>query len=294
MIPLAISHSRPSNSQVYFPRLPDNLASSKKPNLPTTQPAEACIMPIRHRSLCRLWKLLAVLILASFTATSGLLAQVPQLTGAPEPIQKLAADLQGKPAQEVREEIITRFGPAQRNIGSGFRIEQWDLSEGVLTFHPIVGPSFKDQAGKLFRLMRTTNPVGKNILDSYEMTTLPDPDNYGNRFWLGNVKFGADGSYLFVDSKQHAEHRTNQRGNFFIEHPEGTVAVRYPEGITADTLLESLPEDTMVARLEFLSADGKNKATFSIKSSERARTLTFSAESPLSFAMDTSWQNYWQ
>lgn len=277
---------------MYFPRLPGNLATGKA--LFSEDPAETHTMPNRHRSISRLWKSVAPLIFATSATASGLLAQTPPGTEAPEPIRKLAAGIQGKPSPEVREEIITRYGPAQRDIGSGLRIEQWDLADGMLTFHPIVGPSFKDKAGKLFWLMRTSNPVGKTILKSYEMTTLPDPDNHGNRFWLGNVKFGADGSYRFEHSDQHAGHRAKQRGNYFIENPTGSVAVRYPEGITADTLLESLPEDTLVARLEFLSADGKNKAAFSIKSSERARTLTFGAETPISFAMDASWQNYWR
>jgi len=251
-------------------------------------------MQTRHCSLHRLWKSATLVVLASFATASGLLAQAPQLTGAPEPIQALATGIQGKSPGEVRQEMITRYGPAPRDIGSGLQIEQWTLYGGVLTFHPLVGPTFSDKAGRLFWLIRTTNPVGKNIVDSYEMFTLPDSENHGTRFWLGNVKFGADGSYRFVDSGQHVRHRANQRGNFFIEHPEGMVTVRYPEGITADTLLESLPEDTIVAHLEFLSADGNAKAAFSIKSSKRARILTFSADTPLSFALYTSWRNHWQ
>ncbi len=82
--------------------------------------------------------------------------------------------------------ISKRLGPPQRDNGSGVRIEQWDVSGGVLTFHPYTGPTFFNRkAQKFFRLLRTTNPVHANLLQSYEMTTLPDPDDHANALLAG-------------------------------------------------------------------------------------------------------------
>lgn len=44
--------------------------------------------------------------------------------------------LQGKSSDEIRTAIIDRFGPPTRNVGSGLRIDQWEIAGGVLTFHP--------------------------------------------------------------------------------------------------------------------------------------------------------------
>jgi hypothetical protein len=235
----------------------------------------------------------AVLLL--LVAACGIRAQAPDITETPQPIQELASAIQGKGPDDVRTEIIKRFGSAHREMGSGFRIEQWDLFGGVLTFHPASGPTFVDPGtSKRYRLLRTTNPAGANILESYEMTTLPDAKNHDMKYWLGNVKFGAGGSYRFIDSHQNLDHRAGQNDNFFMLHPTGTVAVRYVPPITADTLLESLPENTVVAHLDFKSNDHKHEATFSITSSERSRTLSFGADKPLSFLMDGWWKNLWR
>ena len=61
---------------------------------------------------------------------------------------------------EVRAAIIQRFGNAPRNVGSGVRIEVWQLPEGSLRFHPDVGPTFLDSKTKRqFWLLRTSNSV---------------------------------------------------------------------------------------------------------------------------------------
>jgi hypothetical protein len=220
-------------------------------------------------------------------------AQASDISGAPKPIQDLAAGIKGKSPQEVRAEIIRRLGPPQRDVGSGLRIEQWDASGGVLTFHPTEGAFFSvtSETKKTFRLIQTTNAVRDCILQSYEMTTLPID---GTRYWLGNVKFAEDMTYRFTDSRQHSGQRGAQGENFFLLHPEGKVEVHYLPPVTADTLLESVAEGTAIARLAFTSADGKHQATFSITSSERSRSLDFSAEKPLSFLMDTSWKSSWR
>jgi len=219
-------------------------------------------------------------------------AQAPDISDAPKAIQTLSASIQGKSSAEVRTAIIERLGPAQRDIGSGLRIEQWDTSDGVLTFNPSSGPIFSDpKAKKVFRLLRTANPVRACLLKSYEMTTLP---SNGTRVWLGNVEFTEDMTYRFTDSGQHPNQRGAQTENFFLLHPTGKVEARYIPPITPDTLLESLAEGTTVAHLTFTSADAKHQATFSITSSERSRRLDFSADKPLSFLMDTSWRSFWK
>jgi hypothetical protein len=237
--------------------------------------------------------LFVVLLLLS--ALSVTKAQAPDISKAPKAIQELAASIQGKSSDEVRTVIIERFGPAQRDVGSGVRIEQWDIAGGVLTFHPGTGPFFSDAKTRTYiRLLRTNNPAGANILASYEMTTLPDPANHGTRFWLGNLKFGPNATYRFTDSGQHPKQRAAQTDNFFLLHPAGTVEVRYVAPITPDTLLESVAEGATVAHLVFNSSDHKHQAAFSITSSERERRLVFGADKPLPFCMDTSWKNFWR
>jgi hypothetical protein len=237
--------------------------------------------------------LLAGLLL--FLAPPVLRAQTPNISEAPKVIQELAASIQGKRSDGVRAAIIERLGSAQREIGSGYRIEEWDVPEGVLTFHPATGPTFLDlKTKKYFRLPRTSNPAASNILKSYEMFTLPDPTNHGNQFWLGNLKFESNSTYRFIDSGQNLNQRAAQAENFFMLHPAGTVEVRYVAPITRDTVLESVGEGATIARLVFRSADHKHTATFSITSSERARRLVFAADKPLSFYMDTSWKNFWR
>jgi hypothetical protein len=101
-------------------------------------------------------------------------------------------------------------------------------------------------------------------------------------------------SYLFKDSGQNQDHRQKQGDNFFMLHPSGKYEVRYVAPVTRDTLLETLAEGTTVAQLIFTSADGKSRATFAVTSSEIYRQLTFTANKPSCFVMDTSWKNFWK
>lgn len=232
---------------------------------------------------------LSLLIAACATRT-----QASEITEAPQFIQELASAVQGLRRDDAHAEIIKRLGPARRHVGSGIRREEWDLPGGTLTFHPGIGPTFDEQAtGKCFWLMHTANRTGDCLLDSYEMSTLPNRKNDGVYYWIGNVKFGVGNSYHFTDGGQNLDHRTEQKTNFFMLHPRGTVAVHYTPPITPDTLLESLPESQVIAHLVFTSADRKHKATFFITSSENGRSLTFGADKPLSFSMDCSWRNFW-
>ena len=98
----------------------------------------------------------------------------------------------------------------------------------------------------------------------------------------------------FTDSDQHRDHGSRQTENFFMLHPDGTVAVSYVGSTRADTLLESKAGDSPIAQLVFTSVDGNHTARFFITSSEQDRRLTFTADKPLSFCMRTGWKSYWQ
>ncbi|RBP45699.1 hypothetical protein DES53_10281 [Roseimicrobium gellanilyticum] len=234
------------------------------------------------------------LILLAF-ASSRVIAQAPDVAETPKAIQELAASTHGKKWAEVRSMMLEKFGEPSRVIGSGFRIEKWDLPEGTLTFHPMSGPSFLDtKSRKLYRLYQTETPAGESLLSSYEMTTLPDPKSYGNSFWLGNIKFGTGSEYQFTPQKQHL--RYLPQDNFFHQFPEGTVQVRYVESVKASTLLETVAEAATIAHLEFTSEDGRAKASYAIQCSERSRTLTWVSEKrddgevkPMPFKMVTRW-----
>jgi hypothetical protein len=241
---------------------------------------------------------MCVAIVVILGAGSALRIGVPADRQRVQPVDQiitLTRDIQGKEPDKIRELIIERFGPAQRDIGSGRRIEQWEIYDGVLTFSLGNGPTFFDpKTKKSIRLLRTTNPVRSSLLRGYEMYTLPDPANHGTCFWLGNVKFAADLTYEFTDSGENRDHRSAQKENFFMLRPAGKVEVRYVAPIMPDTLLESVPEGAKIANLVFTSSDGKHEATFSITSSEQLRCLRFGADKPLSFRMDTGWKSFWR
>ena len=229
---------------------------------------------------------------AQWDISQGVLTDIAD---APKAIQELAAGIQGKSPAEVRAAIIARFGPAQRDIGSGLSIEQWDTSQGVLTLNAGMGPTFSDpKEKKLFRLLRTTNLVHANLLQSYDMATLHDPANNGMSYGLGTLRFDADMTYRFEDSGQHRDQRGAQAENFFLRHPEGKVAVRYAASISPDTLLEKVTEGAVIAYLTFTSADGKTQATFAVTSSGRVRRLRFWGDKALPFVLDAWWKNFWR
>jgi hypothetical protein len=222
-------------------------------------------------------------------------AQPSNLLEPPQAIQELATRIQGKSPTEVRAAIIERFGAARRKFGSGVIIEEWDVSEGVLRFHPFVGPTFLDsKTNQHFWLLRTNNPAASNILQGYQMFTRAGPTNHGSQYWLGELEFGPRSTYRFIDRRQNLEHRATQTENFFMLYPTGTVEVHYVGSTTPDTRLELVGEGTTVAHLTFTSGDRKHAATFFVTSSARERRLVFGADKPLSFYMDTAWQNHWR
>jgi hypothetical protein len=218
--------------------------------------------------------------------------QAEDLLDTPKVVKEIAVQLQNKNMDGIKAVIMDKLGPPKRNLGSGIQIDQWDVPDGVLTFHPLRGPTFvNSKTKKTIYLLRTSNSAGENLLQSYEMTTLPVPP-YGNNSWLGNLSFGADRTYQFTASGLNTNPRNGQAGNFFMRYPTGKVTVQYISPNTAETLLESLAESAVIANLAFTAKDGAHKETFSIKSSEQSRRLDFYSEKPLSFVMYTSWKHF--
>lgn len=174
------------------------------------------------------------------------------------------------------------------------RIEQWDIAGGALTFHPYRGPTFSDpKTKKTLYLLPTANPVQVNLLQTYDMTTLPDPTNHRTRFWIGTLKIGTDQTYQFVESFQHIHEPRLHTETFFLRHPMGKVAIRYANSISSGTLLETMPEGATLAHLTFTAREGTEEATFSIISFEQQRSLEFASEQPLNFTMSGGWRNFW-
>lgn len=208
-------------------------------------------------------------------------------------IDRLAAAIQGRSPGQVRALIVQRFGPPARDIGSGVRIEQWDVAGGVLTFHPLSGPTFA-KSGSVRTLIRTTNPLDLCLFGDYEMTTLPDPANRGTLYWLGNLSLTRDGRYRFTDSGQNLKYRTGQKQNYFLRHPEGSARVEYPAGVTPQTLLESLKDGRRVAILTFTARDNSASARYPIVVDVGARRLRFAGTGTMTFRMDKGWVNFWR
>lgn len=206
-------------------------------------------------------------------------------------IDALTREIQGQEPDEVRAAVVRRFGQPARDIGSGLSIEQWDVAGGVLTFHPGTGPTFA-KGGQTTRLMRTTNPAGDCLVGSYEMTTLPDPANHGNCFWLGNVALTPKGRYRYTGGVSTST-RPGQEDNFFMHHPEGMARVEYAAGVTSQTRLEDLPDGTRVATVTFVG-DGEASKSYAIVASRSSMRLAFESPEPLVFRMDKGWVNYWR
>jgi hypothetical protein len=215
--------------------------------------------------------------------------------GSPKPqtpnVETLKAEIQGKKPDEVRALIIRRFGPPAREVGSGFQIEQWDVDGGVLTFHPLTGPTFS-KGGVQTRLIRTTNRAELCLFGSYEMTTLPEGPN-GMEYWLGDVSLATDSRYRFTDSGNNLDHRDGQRDNFFMLHPHGSAQVNYASGVSPKTRLEDLPDGSLVATVRFTAPDRRSSAVYRIVAYRTSMSLVFEGEA-LPFRMEKEWVNYWR
>ena len=219
-------------------------------------------------------------------------AQPPAL---PPAIVALKPKLQGKTPDEVLAIVTKEFGPPTRIIGSGVRVPVWDIAGGTLTVNP---PIFI--LNELFYwLIDTKNLAGANVVGSYEMTTVADPANYGTRFWTGNLRLNADGSYRFTPSGQNRAERAKRPSNFFFDHPGGTFAIRYPAGVTASSLLEKLSDKSLLATLDFI-ADAKEgaavKASMALRVDTQNRRIDFASTdaTPLTFQMNKEWVEFWK
>ena len=206
-------------------------------------------------------------------------------------IASLTREIQGKTPDQVRALIVQRFGPPARDVGSGFQIEQWDVAGGVLTFHPLSGPTF-EKNGVRTRLLRTTNPAALCLFGSYEMVTQPEAP-YGLRYYLGDVFLSAD-RYKFTDSRSNEDHRKTQANNFFMLHPEGLARVEYSPGVTPTTRLEDLPDNSSVATVTFVTPDGRFRETYRIVANRTSMSLSLSLEGKEgAFQVTRGWVNYW-
>ena len=66
---------------------------------------------------------------------------------------------------------------------------------------------------------------------------------------------------LYAHNNANPREQQAQKGNFFIEHPEGTFAMAYPKGLDAMTAMESLSAaEAHVATLTFTAKGDGDKA----------------------------------
>ena len=207
----------------------------------------------------------------------------------PQVIRDLTSKIQGQPLDTVRAIIIQRFGPAQREVGSGYQIEEWDIMGGVLTFHPVFGPDYASE-GKDIWLLKTTNPVGENLIGSYELVSneIRFRDSHDE---LGDLQIRANMTYQFVDNGAIQDETKSERNNFFILHPTGRVQIRYVGKTTSQTLLETLPNHAKIAEVLFVSSDRRYQAKFDIVNDSEQRELVFSSAQSMAFEMNKSWNS---
>jgi hypothetical protein len=235
------------------------------------------------------------LLRASIFVATAALSAMPSSTAEDSPqtpsIEALVPKLQGRGPAKVRALIIEKFGPPAREVGSGLRIEQWDVDGGVLTFHPLTGPTF-DNGGVCTRLIRTTNLVAQCLFGSYEMVTLPEGP-HGMSYWLGSVSLSSDSHYEYTDGRQNPENRAGQRDNFFMLNPAGSTKVRYASDVTPRTRLEDLPDRSTVATVTFVARNRRAGKSYRIVAYRCAMALAFEGEA-MSFQMDRGWVNYWR
>lgn len=184
----------------------------------------------------------------------------------------------------------SRFGRPQRTHGSGVSYLEWDVAGGTLTVCEQQGiPTFRTAAGRVVRLIDTTSPAADSLFQRLEMTTPPDPDNHGTRFYFGTVEFRGNGTYQFNDSGTNVNDRGTQSGNFFVRHPAGRVAVAWSPGVTPRTPLDGRG-DGEVARLTLTAADDPAATTvYAVVSLAARRRLEISGPT---FRLGTVWAEH--
>jgi hypothetical protein len=222
-------------------------------------------------------------------------AQPPAL---PARLAALKPKLQGKSPDQVLDIVTKELGQPTRIIGSGVRVPQWDIAGGLLTVDRRQGPTFTLDGSNLW-LIDTLNLAAPNIVGGYEMTTVADPNNFGNRFWMGNLDLRQNGHYSFRLSNSFPKERAQNPSNFFFEHLSGTYVIEYPPGITATSALEKLTDNALLATLHFTADNAKDagdKASMSLRLDINWRLIHFGpiGDKPLTFQMDKAWERYWK
>ncbi len=198
------------------------------------------------------------------------------MVDAPKSMQTLSSAIQGKTNRMIRWAILWRYGRADRDIGSGVPIEQWDLPEGILTMQGR-GPSFTENSTqRIWHLLKSENPLGRCLLQSYEMRAAPN-----GGAWLRQMDLRQDMTYHF--KRQEVLVAGSVLPRFLMDHPKGRIEIIYEPGITAETLLETLPEDAPVARVTFMSSEGAESVSFPLVFSSKHRVLVFDSEKPFPF-----------
>jgi hypothetical protein len=239
-----------------------------------------------------------IILVAASNSVGQPTANVVEVLGDSSPlppsVQHVKSLIQGKEREEVRKIIIQQLGPANRDVGSGIHIWQWDVAGGVLTFNQTAGPTFEAKGQSKIHLIATHNPIKENLVGSYELFTLATDDPKFTSCWLGDLEIETNLSYSYVDSRQFPAKSARQTNNFFYLHPVGSVEIQYPRGVTDQFLLEAMPTGTVVAWLHFRSGAGDAHATFSITSHEPSRRLEFGSSLPISFKMEKGWKELWR
>lgn len=212
-------------------------------------------------------------------------------------IEELRSELSGiKNPQEVLDIMEKVLGDPDRDIGSGLYVPQWELSDGtVVTFHPIEGPSFKDQDNNTAWLLETENKAHKNILGEYDVYTGADY-RYAGIYLIGSLNLDSDGTYEFVEHDVTIvplELMDKQKDNFFMNNPNGSYTLDYQDGFTGDTLLEEVEDHSTLVQVDFVANDSQETEVFLIRVNKVQRNLYFhSTVSEIElFRVEKRWNN---
>jgi hypothetical protein len=203
----------------------------------------------------------------------------------PASLQSLAKEIQGKMGDDIETAITSRFGSG-RDVGSGVRIELWQIDPGVLTYSRGL-VSFRAH-GETVWLTRTINKATPTLMSgTFEMYTPPEPQM---KYWLGNLSLMPESAFKFVDSGQNLDHRAHQTENFFMKHPTGHIKVQFAPGCSSDTILERLSDGTLLCTLTFSTEDGSAHTIYDVVAYPSERRLAFSVKKrPSNFLLEKGW-----
>ena len=217
-------------------------------------------------------------------ARTGQQAEDLALEKLPASLQSLAKEIQGQNG-DIERAITSRFGSG-RDVGSGVRIELWQIDPGVLTYSRGL-VSFRAH-GETVWLTRTINKATPTLMSgTFEMYTPPEPQM---KYWLGNLSLMPESAFKFVDSGQNLDHRAHQTENFFMKHPTGHIKVQFAPGCSSDTILERLSDGTLLCTLTFSAEDGSARTIYDVVAYPSERRLAFSVKKrPSNFLLEKGW-----